>query len=61
MHMSCTFLTAPLKKKDLRKYADKSAVARAVLAQWNRLNTVIRRQVYGVKVQMQFNSVYVLI
>ena len=51
-YMSCTFVTAPL-KKDLRKYADKSAVARAVLAQWNRLNTVIRRQVYGVKVQVQ--------
>lgn len=57
MRQACA---AHLKKKDLRKYADKSAVARAVLAQWNRLNTVIRRQVYSVKVCQQYTCAVAL-
>ena len=44
----------------MQKYADMSAVARAILAQWNRLNTVIRCQVYSVKVCQQYTCVVAL-
>lgn len=41
-----------LKKKELRAQVEKSAIARAALAQWNKLNTAVRRQVYSTKVRM---------